>query len=36
VPLYWVALRSSVEECLELGLSLLMLLGLAQHRAASR
>ena len=25
VPLYWVALRSSLEECLELGLSLLLL-----------
>jgi len=36
VPLYWVALRSSVEECLELGLSLLLLLGLAQYRAARR
>lgn len=33
VPLYWVALRSALEECLELGLSLLVLLGLAQHRA---
>ena len=36
VPLYWVALRSSLEECLELGLSLLLLLGLAQYRAARR
>lgn len=36
VPLYWVALRSSLEECLELGLSLLLLLGLAQHRAGRR
>jgi hypothetical protein len=34
VPLRWVALRSSIEEWMELGLSALLLLGLFQHRAA--
>jgi hypothetical protein len=34
VPLTWVALRSALEEWLELALSVLVLLGLFQHRAA--
>jgi hypothetical protein len=32
VPLRWVALRSALEEWLELALSMLVLLGLVQHR----
>jgi hypothetical protein len=36
VPLRWVALRSALEEWLELALSMLLLLGLMQHRAARR
>jgi hypothetical protein len=36
VALKWKALRTAFEEWLELGLSLLLLLGLAQHRAAAR
>ncbi len=36
VPLHWKALRTALEEWLELGLSLLLLLGLLQHRAAAR
>jgi hypothetical protein len=34
VPLHWKALRTALEEWLELGLSMLLLLGLLQHRAA--
>ena len=34
VPLYWKALRSAFEEWFELALSMLLLLGLFQHRAA--
>jgi hypothetical protein len=34
VALKWQAMRTAFEEWLELGLSLLLLLGLAQHRAA--
>jgi hypothetical protein len=33
VPLTWIALRSALEEWMELGLTLLLLLGLVQHRA---
>lgn len=36
VALKWQALRTAFEEWLELGLSLLLLLGLVQHRAAAR
>jgi uncharacterized membrane protein len=36
VPLHWQALRTALEEWLELGLSMLLLLGLLQHRAAAR
>jgi hypothetical protein len=36
VPLHWKALRTALEEWLELGLSMLLLLGLLQHRAAAR
>lgn len=36
VPLHWKALRTALEEWLELGLSMLLLLGLWQHRAAAR
>lgn len=36
VPLPWKALRTALEEWLELGLSMLLLLGLLQHRAAAR
>jgi amino acid transporter len=36
VPLHWKALRTALEEWLELGLSMLLLLGLLQHRAAVR
>lgn len=36
VPLRWVALRSALEEWLELALSVLLLLGLVQHRAIRR
>jgi hypothetical protein len=36
VPLHWKALRTALEEWLELALSLLLLLGLVQHRAAGR
>lgn len=36
VPLHWKALRTAFEEWLELGLSMLLLLGLLQHRAAAR
>jgi hypothetical protein len=35
VSLRWIALRSALEEWLELSLSLLALLGVAQHRAAA-
>jgi uncharacterized membrane protein len=35
VPLPWKALRTALEEWLELGLSMLLLLGLLQHRAAA-
>ena len=34
VPLYWKALRTAFEEWFELALSMLLLLGLFQHRAA--
>lgn len=36
VPLHWKALRTAFEEWFELGLSMLLLLGLWQHRAAVR
>lgn len=36
VPLHWKAMRTAFEEWLELGLSMLLLLGLLQHRAAAR
>lgn len=36
VPLHWKALRTALEEWLELALSILLLLGLVQHRAAAR
>lgn len=36
VSLYWVSLRSALEEWMELSLALLVLLGLAQHRAGDR
>jgi hypothetical protein len=36
VPLHWKALRTALEEWLELALSMLLLLGLVQHRAAAR
>jgi hypothetical protein len=36
VPLYWKALRTAFEEWFELALSMLLLLGLLQHRAAAR
>ncbi len=36
VPLHWKALRTAFEEWFELALSMLVLLGLAQHRAAAR
>lgn len=36
VPLHWKALRTAFEEWFELGLSMLLLLGLLQHRAAAR
>jgi hypothetical protein len=35
VPLHWKALRTAFEEWFELGLSMLLLLGLLQHRAAA-
>ena len=35
VPLHWKALRTAFEEWLELALSVLLLLGLFQHRAAT-
>lgn len=35
VPLHWKALRTAFEEWLELALSMLLLLGLVQHRAAA-
>ena len=34
VPMRWTALRSALEEWMELALALLVLLGLVQHRAA--
>ena len=35
VSMRWIALRSALEEWLELSLSMLALLGIAQHRAAA-
>lgn len=36
VSFKWIALRTALEEWLELGLSMLVMLALAQHRAARR